>query len=839
MPCGRAGCTGQIEDGYCNVCGMAAQETALASTGSAPGSGAASSGSGPSSASLGTSGPVSGRLTSGRTRPSTGTSRRGMLGAGLVEVPPVPYRDPATAILADPEVPERKRFCSSCGQPVGRAADGHPGRAQGFCRRCGARFSFTPKLAKGDLVAGQYEVIGCLAHGGLGWIYLAHDRNVSDRWVVLKGLLDSGDAEAMAAAVAERQFLARVEHPNIVKIYNFVQHPDPDTGALGGYIVMEYVGGQSLREMLVARHRPDGSADPLPVSRAIAYALEVLRALGYLHEQGLLYCDFKPDNVIQSEEQIKLIDLGGVRRMDDDVSAIYGTIGYQAPEIADEGPSVSSDLYTVARSLAVLTFDFKGYSGNYATSLPARAEVPVLARLESFDRLLRRATDQDRTRRFGSAAEMAEQLTGVLREVLAAEDGEPRPGVSALFGPETRAPFAETGIWPANGHSSASGSGPAGGYGSAGRSASAGGSASASAGGSASASAGGSASAPAGGSASAAAGLPVPLVDGTDPGAGYLAGLSAAAPADLGAILAHAPVSSTEVSLRLARVYLELADFDAAAKLLDGLAVALPGDWRIDWHRALAELARAGPAAVAQFDELYSLLPGEIAPKLALAVAAELRGDLASASRYYQLVWTTDRSYVSAAFGLARVHLAQGDRAAAVAALDSVPASSIHYVRAQVAAIAARIRGRDADGLESAAVLEAGSRLEQLGLDAERREWLEAEVLAAALSMVQAGSAARPGRSGPPEPAGGPVRVPVSVGRASVGPVSVGRASVGPVSSEQPGGSVHLLGCELSERELRLGLERAYRALAHLANDPAERTHLVDQANRVRPWTLL
>ena len=79
-----------------------------------------------------------------------------------------------------------------------------------------------PKLAPGELVAGQYEVLGCLAHGGLGWIYLAQDRNVSDRWVVLKGLLNTGDADAMAAAVAERQFLAQVEHPNIVRIYNFV-----------------------------------------------------------------------------------------------------------------------------------------------------------------------------------------------------------------------------------------------------------------------------------------------------------------------------------------------------------------------------------------------------------------------------------------------------------------------------------------------------------------------------------------------------------------------------------------------------------------------------------------
>lgn len=102
-------------------------------------------------------------------RTSTGTTRRGQLGVGLVEVPPVPYRDPATAVLASPQVPPHKRFCSNCGAEVGRGRDGQPARSGGYCRACGTRFSFAPKLAAGDLVASQYEVLGCLAHGGLGW----------------------------------------------------------------------------------------------------------------------------------------------------------------------------------------------------------------------------------------------------------------------------------------------------------------------------------------------------------------------------------------------------------------------------------------------------------------------------------------------------------------------------------------------------------------------------------------------------------------------------------------------------------------------------------------------
>ena len=201
--CTQVGCTGSIVDGYCTVCGLAAAP-APAATGS---SGASPPGTGSSgrSRSAPSGRTTSGRIHSGpstRTSSASGTSRRGLLGAGLVEVPPVPYRDPAAAILLHPEVPEQNRICSGCGKPVGRSRDGRAGRPEGFCAACGARFSFTPKLASGDVVGGQYEVLGCLAHGGLGWIYLAKDHNVSDRWVVLKGLLDSGDAEAMAAALA-------------------------------------------------------------------------------------------------------------------------------------------------------------------------------------------------------------------------------------------------------------------------------------------------------------------------------------------------------------------------------------------------------------------------------------------------------------------------------------------------------------------------------------------------------------------------------------------------------------------------------------------------------------
>jgi serine/threonine-protein kinase PknG len=764
LKCTQPGCDGTIDGGYCDVCGVAAKPAPPPATGSGRAGGSGSSGSTPGSVGTGSG---TRRSRSGATRSSR--SSRGSLGAGLIEIPPVPARDPATAVLANPRVPENKRFCGVCERPVGRGRDGRPGLAEGFCPNCGSRFSFSPRLVRGELVAGQYEVLGCLAHGGLGWLYLAMDRNLSNRWVVLKGLLNATDPAAVEAAVAERRFLAEVEHPSIVGVYNFVPHADQRTGEQAGYIVMEYVGGQSLRQLLLDR-RQAGESIPLPV--ALAYLIEVLPALGYLHSHGLVYCDFKPDNVIQTEEQLKLIDMGGVRRIDDEDSAIYGTVGYQAPEIADDGPTPSSDLYTVGRALAVLTFEFTGYQSTYEHSLPDPASVPLLAAQESFLRALRRATSPDPDQRFDSAAEMADQLTGVLREVLAVADGRPRPAFSTLFSPELRTIGAPTVLADADvvTGTPADARMPL----------------------------------PQPGIPDVVTGLPVPRVDRDDPAAGYLATLGTVEPGPLVAMLSAAVAGeqntppavaeSVETSLALARAQIVAGDLAGAGRVLASLSAREPGDWRISWLAGLADLAagRLGTAAAA-FDAVYDALPGELAPKLALGFTAEAAGDHERATRFFRLVWTIDRSYVGAGFGLARTVLQAGDRAGAITALAGVPDTSSHYLAAQLAAVRIRVLASAGRPCASAADLrEAGLGIERLKLDQTALERVTAEVLQAALDRLRA---------------------------------------------SEPLGTGPLLGCEENERSLRFGLERSYRARAQLTSDRRRRIELVDLANSVRPRT--
>jgi serine/threonine-protein kinase PknG len=754
--CERSGCDGAVEaDGYCNVCGLApvggSKRVAADPIPAAPLVPPVVS---VPTTSRGTSTIRRFATPSGTTsQPSAGGSgsggSRGNLGAGLVEMPAVATRDPHDAVLTNPEVPERKRYCARCNHPVGRSRGARGARTEGFCPHCGGVYSFTPKLWPGDLVGGQYQVAGCIAHGGLGWIYLAQDKNVEDSWVVLKGLLDSGDESAMLAAATEKRFLAEVRHPNIVRIYNFVEHG----GA--GYIVMEYVGGESLRELRV-RHREETGV-PLPVDQAIAYVLEILPALGFLHRRGLLFCDFKPDNVIQTEEQLTLIDLGGVRRMDDQDSDLYGTIGYQAPEVPERGASIASDLYTVARTLAILSIEFAGFQDEkrYATSLPPVQDVPEFQRYESFHRFLQKATAAEPDLRFQSAAGMAEQLVGVLRQVVATDGGRPATAPSALFSAELGSSPDEA-PWQL---------------------------------------------------------LPIPAVDANDPAAGVLATLALVGADQRQALVASTP-RSAELSLNIAKSAIEDGAYDQAARELESPEARGSG-WRAAWWRGVLHMAEGRPSdGLAYFAAVAAELPGELAPKLAMAASyeeaartdmqtgsvgetasADVTTNLRAAARSYALVAATDPSYATASFGLARISMELGDREAAAAALQRVPKSSSAYVTAQVASCRVLCVPLPGDPPTVADLAASSVTLAGLSLENSVRLPLLRDLHLQALAMLLEER----------------------------------------VAADD---DIVFDGAALNEEGQRGALEHTYRSLAKLAPSEEERWELVDLANAYRPRTL-
>ncbi|WP_280194017.1 serine/threonine-protein kinase [Nocardia farcinica] len=713
------------------------------------------------------------RTTSGRsvrTSRSRPTVRR--LGGGLVPVPPVPPADPLAAVLTDPVVAESRRYCGRCTNPVGRATAAHAASTTGFCERCGAPYDFRPSLHAGDMVAGQYEIQGCLAHGGLGWIYLAIDRNVSDRWVVLKGLLHAGDAEAQAVAVAERQFLAEVAHPSIVKIHNFVEHPGRD-GVPIGYIVMEYVGGRSLRALLDDYRRPQR----MPVTEAIAYLLEILPALEYLHSIGLAYNDLKPDNIMVTEDQVKLIDLGAVTPLEA-YGNLYGTKGFQAPEIATTGPTVATDIYTVGRTLAVLTLDLPMEHGRYRDGIPDPGQHQVLRRYEFFHRLLLCATDPDPARRFPSARAMSAQLAGVLREILALDTGAEHPQLSTVFSPQRAGFGTEELISQTDAYADGAGRDPR------------------------------------LSAADVAAALPIPLIDPGEPAAALLAAAMQPDPAraldalDEARARAEADPDTApdtlgvELTLAEVRIRLDMGDAAAALRLLARLGA---GDWRVHWYTGLAELREQHyESAFAAFEDVLRVLPGEIAPKLALAATAELvlqHWETAEpeqwrsyAEKYYETVWRTDRAVVSAAFGLARQLAAAGRVDAAVRALDEVPATSRAYTTARLTAVWLLLTAAPIDELPESTLHVAAARVQTLPAGEARALQLRVLVLGAALAWLGAGH-------------------------------------------EPERADATFFGAPFTERDLRAGTEAGLRALARAAPGRDHRYALVDLANSIRAKT--
>lgn len=742
-------CVGTIDEtGFCDACGLAPQQTASVSR------------------------PTSSTTSTASTVSSARSTRTGGV-SDPFSLPVFPFPDPSSRIIRDPKVPDRDRVCSRCGAPIGRSYRGQPGLTKGACPQCGMPYSFEPSLREGDLVGGQYRVAGCFARGGLGWVYLAHDTRLDDNLVVLKGLIDVGDASVV---VAERQALTILDHPNIVRIFNFVRHPDEETGEERDYIVMEYVDGLPLRQVCAEsspHHMPLG--EPLLVEHVIACGLQILAAIDYLHSRMLLYCDMKPDNVIMRSGQhgervnrVKLIDLGAVRALDDRTSKIIGTDHYQVSrqEIDGQGLTVRSDLYTVGRTLEEL----------FRASVDAAhrdGANTVEIGLESFKLVIARAT-APYEHRFVSAVQMADQLRGVHRRVSSLRDGTPRPEPSTIFAQTAALLDAGLGTVPAltrwlrgdrpDDHP---------------------------------------ASLPAGtpGPAAVATGLPVPFPDPDDQYAEFVADVATAMPrVRLGKL---AECRSTEATLAQCRAHLELGETGEAARCLVGVRHDEPEDWRLRWHEGLYALAmRDVDGARKSFEAVHAVLPGEDTPLLALAYCLEMSGKPVEARKFYHAVWQRDHGQASGAFGLARLALADGDRAAALARIGHVPAVSRHADAAGIARVL--ISSHPVAGAAPAAsdLRVAVNELPTLYLDGgdpdgEARTRLTTVVLEAVWWWLRDN--------------GG--RLPVD------------------------GGAV--FGPEPDERTIRRLLEKSYQAMARQARDADAHGVLLDRANAIRPITFL
>jgi eukaryotic-like serine/threonine-protein kinase len=274
----------------------------------------------------------------------------------------------------------------------------------------------------GTLLGGRYRLDAQIGRGGMSTVYRAFD-TVLERPVAIKLMHReiAADSDQLERFRREARSVARLNHPHIVTVIDAGEEPAPDGEGGTPYIVLEYVEGETLKQLI----RREG---PLEITQAIAYAIEIARALGAAHEQLIVHRDVKPQNVLIGEEGgAKITDFGIARTLTEEgltvAGRVLGTTDYVSPEQA-LGQSVTgqSDLYSLGVVLyEMLTGEvpFKGETPVAVAMRHVREQVPDVQRLRpevsaATASVVDRAVAKDLDWRYRDAAQMIADLEEVL-----------------------------------------------------------------------------------------------------------------------------------------------------------------------------------------------------------------------------------------------------------------------------------------------------------------------------------------------------------------------------------------------------------------------------------------
>ena len=280
----------------------------------------------------------------------------------------------------------------------------------------------TDGFEQGQVIAGRYRVLRRLGAGGMADVYLAEDTTLG-RQVAVKVLLKryAGDGQFVERFRREAQAAARINHPNIVNIY--------DWGPVDGtyYIVMEYVEGETLKDHI----RREGRYGP---GEAVRIALELLAGVQVAHGAHIVHRDIKSQNIlIDPAGTVKVTDFG-IAKADDsqmtEAGSILGTAQYLAPEQAKGEPvDERTDLYSVGvvfYEMLTGSLPFRGDSAVTVALKHVNEQPPEPAELVpglpySLNQIVLKALAKDPDQRYRSAAEFSADL-------VAARSGGPTAG---------------------------------------------------------------------------------------------------------------------------------------------------------------------------------------------------------------------------------------------------------------------------------------------------------------------------------------------------------------------------------------------------------------------------
>jgi len=277
----------------------------------------------------------------------------------------------------------------------------------------------------GTVIGGRYRLEQEIGRGGMSTVYRAFD-TVLERQVAIKLMHReiAADSDQLERFRREARSVAQLNHPHVVTVIDAGEEPSSEAGegVVGTpYIVLEYVDGETLKDVI----RREA---PLEIPQALAYAIEIARALGAAHERQIVHRDVKPHNVlITGEGGAKITDFGIARTLTEEgltmVGRVLGTTDYVSPEQAlGEAVTGQSDLYSLGIVLyEMLTGEvpFRGDSPVAVAMKHVREEIPDI-QLKRPDlsaataAVVDRAVAKDLSRRYPDAASLGADLEDVL-----------------------------------------------------------------------------------------------------------------------------------------------------------------------------------------------------------------------------------------------------------------------------------------------------------------------------------------------------------------------------------------------------------------------------------------
>ncbi len=291
-----------------------------------------------------------------------------------------------------------------------------------LCARCGHSLTPTLEIRAGTILADRYEVQRTLGRGGMGTVFLAHDR-LLDEPVALKVLRRDADqgAEAVQRFIQEIKLARAVSHRNVCRIHEYGE----DRGVR--YISMAYVEGVELRGLL-----HEGGA--LPAPEAVQFAIGVAEGLHAIHEEGIVHRDLKPANImVDRKGVVRVMDFGIAKTSSaPGMTAsgnLIGTPEYMSPEqIRGAGLDRRSDVYSLGVVLYELLTGAVPFRGDtpvdtilrHLQDAPALDTLVLLHLPGQVKRIVAKALAKDPAARYATALEMARALEAVRHQLAAA-----------------------------------------------------------------------------------------------------------------------------------------------------------------------------------------------------------------------------------------------------------------------------------------------------------------------------------------------------------------------------------------------------------------------------------